>query len=424
MTGYLNLNSYRNYPFAENATLVDTTGSFDLFPGVIADFVAYGVDADRTYYLAYLDWVGRVQLTLHFQDDLGNASTSVVFGIPSYSADPNTAYSVRNFLADGTTVSGRVVVNLGKARECLGRVTSDSARFYFTPVTARIEPALIVPPEIAVTSLQAYGAENILRGNVKLKPGMNFSLTKDEVDGSLRFEAIEGAGEWDPVALCADTTFCNRFFTKTENLDVTCKSDKTIAKINNVEIADGGCNVRVVPGNCMKVQTHPEQHMLIIGKSCPTYNICDYLKPLWDRLCSIESDLGISHESGVGITDPNALYSVCPRDVGLGITFPAIPTSAERIQQMVYMNAGGGCGPIDPQTGIQICWGKSQGPIKWVWPDDTEVFYPPPEKWRIGASSDVPTPTKPAIGPDGCPVFPEVPRPDSTDVLPGEVEAL
>jgi hypothetical protein len=287
-TEFQNQNQYINYPFRENASLYDTGGGLRLWPKVIVDFVVYGVDPGRKYYLARTEWhAASKNLAMFFQDDLGNGYAQITVYVNPV---PNkTSYHVYTFASSDDLVKGRVIVERSAAYQIWGGMAFDTTS-YFAPAATEFEQGVLIPAESAVLSINQYGYTRMYKDAVKLKEGYNISLSQDE--NGITITAAQNAG-LGPV--CTDKQICYAAVDPLKNGSNTklCGLDKALMSLAGA-VADDNCEVFIQGNNCMRILKYPDKHMIVLHNECS--EICDeklLLAEIECRLCRLQVEQGL-----------------------------------------------------------------------------------------------------------------------------------
>lgn len=239
---WLNLNSYRNYPFREDASLVPAGESGWSVPNyLLVDFILTTAgDAAVSVRLHNLAYVGGF-LTLVFVDAAGDAVTTLAVNTRDH-----VAYAAYPLVGAGQYEDARGSAVLGDLRQ----LTHDMPEGAYVFEDAALEQCTVRPDLRGVRSLKVGDGDNLsdfIRGHVKLIEGTNIRLTYlPEVNG-IRVDAIDGAGfnqECDCEAQQAPSNTC-------------------ISSINGISLAD----VQIVgDGECVEVSV--QGNKIIIRDKC------------------------------------------------------------------------------------------------------------------------------------------------------------
>jgi hypothetical protein len=292
---FQNQNTYRNYPFKETAGRIAVGDGFTLSTEVIVDFIVYGVDPERTYYLARTEWyASQKRVTLVFQDDLGNGYATVT--VLSYTLDSKVVYGVYSFSSADGLVKGRVVVNRTAVHNLWGGMTFDTVNVYPYQMT-EFEPGVIVPPEIAVLSINQYGYTRFYSGGVRLKEGHNISLEQDSE--GITITAAQNAGK-GPV--CAEKQICYAQVDPDKNGTNAklCGLNKAVMRLGGA-VAGPNCEIIFAGNECIRVLKYPNEHMIAFHNECT--EICNeavLFAELKCRLCRLQAAAGIIASSCEG----------------------------------------------------------------------------------------------------------------------------
>jgi hypothetical protein len=235
--GWLDQNSQRAYPLSEEATRMDTTGSYRLPDDLIVDFVLpinsaleYNVDS---FYLSKLAIFGE-SLTLEFSYWTG-ASAALV-GTTTVSANTfarNSTYFIQG-VDDFAGVLGKVVIH------SLTSAFQQTGVYEFALGGGRLEATTIVPDMRGITGMRILDGDDIgelYQGDIALEAGANFRITQSDFEGItvLTLSAIDGEGT---IAEC------------------TCEGDAAlraaVRTLNGVR-PDVNGNINLVGDDCLQV---------------------------------------------------------------------------------------------------------------------------------------------------------------------------
>jgi hypothetical protein len=293
-------------------------GGLRLWPKVIIDFIVYGVDPERKYYLARTEWNASLKyVTFVFQDDLGNGYATIkATSVATYSKPVYTAYT---FTSADLQIKGRVIVDRAAVYQLWNSMTLDTTN-YFTPEATEFEPGTIIPAETAVLSLNKYGDSRRYQKNVKLKEGHNIRLESD--DTGITITAAQNAGK-GPV--CADAEICNAVIDADGDgfNEKLCGLSKPIMTFGGA-IADENCNIVIAGNDCIRVIKYPTENMIALHNECT--EICDEeeaIRRISCRLCDLQVKMGLINAS--------ACTAICTPSFILGPTGPA-PTPADNFE--------------------------------------------------------------------------------------------
>ena len=190
---WLNQNSQRNYPLSEEASLLDTSGSFSLPLDLVVDLV-WPVHATATiepdkFHIYNLSIFGNgISLTLGYD--------GTPIGTVSVSADTHARN--QSYFISGT---GDFHDSVGKIT--IGELTNTMAAagsYSFNLSGARLEPTVIRPDLRGVTGFVLVNGSDrseLLTGDVEFIAGRNFRLTpviNPGENSQIRFDAISGEG--------------------------------------------------------------------------------------------------------------------------------------------------------------------------------------------------------------------------------------
>lgn len=289
---FLNLNTYRNYPFRENMSLVDVSGGFKLPPGAVVDMVVYGVQPGRQYYLTRVQWYVVVKrLELCFQDDQGDGFGVLNISLALVSDINRPSYEVFKFNSPDNQVVGRAVVNMNVLKDMFIPQLSN-VTFNFNIANAALEQGAVVPEEPAVISLRKFGDPVILQGYARIKEGMNVRISRDAEGNALEISAIRGAGAG---TVCNDTKICNRLVDIDQDgvNEKLCGGEKAIMTINN-QTPNDGCSMYMLGDSCLRIWKYSEQKMIAIHNECSDgCNVASLMDEIRCRICELRVKLGI-----------------------------------------------------------------------------------------------------------------------------------
>ncbi|HDL85040.1 MAG TPA: hypothetical protein ENH11_01705 [Candidatus Acetothermia bacterium] len=176
---WLNANSQRNYPLSEEATLVDTSGSFHLPLSLIVDLVwpvhaTAAVESDK-FHLYNVSVFGE-GITLTFGYDgtpIGSVSVSQTTHII------NQSYFISG-IGDFYDSVGKITIG------DLTGILSTGGSYNFNVAGGRLEPTVIRPNLKGVTAIIVINGQERsepLFGDVELAQGRNIEFTVTDVPG-------------------------------------------------------------------------------------------------------------------------------------------------------------------------------------------------------------------------------------------------
>lgn len=254
---WLNQNSQRSYPFDEEATQQDVTGSF-LVPD---DFLVslyfpvhagFDVQPERFFIRSIAAYAGGYTIALGYDDDSANPPVVASAVVARDTHQENNSYplvGVTNHAVDFADAVGRVTI---------GRLDSvdqqPAGLYYFDYAGGRLDTDCIRLSLRGVSSLRVVNGNEVsqrLYGDITLVAGANISLTpvlQDNADPILIINAISGAG-------LTETCVCD-----TE--DVTAPPIRTINDIP----PDAGGNFSLLGSNCLEIS--PISHGLRLTDVC------------------------------------------------------------------------------------------------------------------------------------------------------------
>lgn len=206
---FLNHNAQRRYPFADDADLTDTTGTFTLPNSFIVELdlpIHAGLDVSASSFFLYSIGV--------FSGGYG-----VVIGYQPASGDPISVASAFIPRQDFTRNKTFVLGGLGDFADTIGKIVigrfddiDNQAPGYwlFTLETARLDPDAVRPIIRGVSSITCVNGDQrsaALYGDIELVAGSNMRIDTIVQAGQnpiIRFNAINGAGTIDPCVCTGD----------------------------------------------------------------------------------------------------------------------------------------------------------------------------------------------------------------------------
>lgn len=196
---FLNLNSQRSYPLAEDATGRDVTGAFtlpyDFLVGLYFPVhAALDVDADRFFVRSVSVFATGYNVSLGYHDGTGSPPIVASTIISRVTHTPNASYALPGVGAFDDSV-GKVVV--GRTD---GIDRQPAGQFLFDYAGGKLDSDAVRPMLRGVQSL--YVVNNgepspPLRGDIYLTGGRNFQVSLVQLDADsaeIRLDAVEGAG--------------------------------------------------------------------------------------------------------------------------------------------------------------------------------------------------------------------------------------
>lgn len=223
---WLNLNSERNYPLAENASRLDTIGAFTLPNSLIVDAVLVA-PLDTEFYIhsaAFLD--SLIVLAIYDQADVPAATVTITVA----THQTYTAYPVVG-VGQYTALQGKLVIGNLAELDVIGNYT-------FALAATRFEATCVLPNLRGVTSLAIAGQAPPLVGDVQLVAGYNCQLRLDTATNTIYIDAIEGSG-LGPICNCTVTA---------NNLPIKTVNGILPTNDGNFDIRGVGC-INVTPIN-------------------------------------------------------------------------------------------------------------------------------------------------------------------------------
>jgi hypothetical protein len=196
---WLNHNSQRSYPLAEDATRTDVTGTFVLPNDFLLALylpVHAGLDVDvENFYIASVSvFATGYNISVGYDD--GTASPPIVATavISQAAHTPNASYALPGVDAFDDT-AGKLVVGILDSIDL-----QPSGQFLFDYAGGKLDADCIRPMIRGVQSIRVRNGSELsapVTGHVILSAGSNFKLTLTQVAGlpsEIRFDAIDGAG--------------------------------------------------------------------------------------------------------------------------------------------------------------------------------------------------------------------------------------
>lgn len=207
---WLNHNSQRNYPLADDADGVDDSASFTLPTDFIVELdlpISAGVDVDPAQF--YIKHIGAYatgySVIVGYQPSDGSDPVNVASAlIPRLVQDRNTAYALGG-IGDFSDSVGKIVIGR------LDNIDEQPPGFWtFSLIHARLDPDAVRPIIRGVSSIQCVNGEQTsvkLYGVIQLVAGSNMSIVPILVAGQnpiIRFNAIQGDGTIDECFCTGD----------------------------------------------------------------------------------------------------------------------------------------------------------------------------------------------------------------------------
>lgn len=249
--GWLNQNSLRNYPLADSATGVDTTGAFH----VPRDFVVGlsipvntlgGSDPSRFFVRQITSYVSGFSVTVAYDSSAGSSlSPPVDVGSVSVTRVGHTRDKTYPFIGTGGYYDSLGSCTIGQLD---GIDLQPSGLWNFTFDAGRLDPDAIRPLLRGVSSLSVNNGTGLV-GDVGLMEGTNIRLSVVTQAGQqyIRIDAISGEG-LNQDCSCDDTPLAN-------------------APITSINGRGGlSSNFEVFPGNCISIT--PVENGIKIDNTC------------------------------------------------------------------------------------------------------------------------------------------------------------
>ena len=211
-----NINANRKYPLAEDATMLDTTGDFELPNDLIVDFIlpvhaAVTPDIDPTLFHVAQIGVFSAGVVISFAY---NGEIFSTVNVPSSGFEKYSTYSV---IGSGAFSDSRGWVTIGDLEDTM----ASAGAFTFNVNGGRMHPMTIRPDLRAVTSIvvvDAAGEARPVTGDIEFIAGVNFKFRVEKKEDfpseypprlydRIIFDAIDGS-DLDDTCVCnnIDTT--------------------------------------------------------------------------------------------------------------------------------------------------------------------------------------------------------------------------
>lgn len=236
---WLNHNSQRNYPLADDATGLDDSGSFRL----PEDFLVYlylpvhaGMNVDPARF--FIKHVGAYEtgfsIVVGYQPAVGDAVNVATALVARQTHTRNRSYALGGVEPYDDT-AGKAVIGR------LDSIDEQPAGFWtFTLEATRLDPDAVRPQIRGVSSVTLVNGSSRsvpIRGHIDMIAGTNVRLTPVLTDGlnAIRIDAVTGEGLVE---------------------DCVCEGDAALGEpiktINGVQ-PDANGNVNIVSGDCVQV---------------------------------------------------------------------------------------------------------------------------------------------------------------------------
>jgi hypothetical protein len=207
---WLNHNSQRSYPLAEDATKTDQTGTFKLPDDFILGLylpVHAGLDIDvENFFIRSISvFATGYNISIGYDDGTGNVTVVATAVISQAAHTANMSYALPGVNAFDDTVGKLVIGILDSINQ------QPSGQFFFDYAGGKLDADCIRPIIRGIQSIRTLNNGELsapITGHVIFSAGSNFQLSVTQVPGlpaEIRFDAIDGAGLTEDCA-CEDTT--------------------------------------------------------------------------------------------------------------------------------------------------------------------------------------------------------------------------
>jgi len=249
---WLNQNSLRSYPLADDATSLDVTSSFTLPNDLIVDMV-WPVNIELTlnpsgFFISNVSvFAHGVTITVSYTD----GSTTQTMGVASISVaghTPNASYYISG---QGNFLGSVGLITIGR----LDTILQYSGSYDFTLTGTRILGTCIRPDIRGVKSVQVVNESETterLYGNIKFESGQNMRISVQD-NGSetvIRFDALVSA-DLNETCGCVNAT----------------TSGPPIRTINGVGPNSSG-ELSILQGSCFDIAPADSDNMLKMDNTC------------------------------------------------------------------------------------------------------------------------------------------------------------
>jgi hypothetical protein len=215
---WLNHNSQRSYPFTDDATKQDVSGSITLPDSFLVALympVHAGLDVEPQRF--YIQQVGifptGLTLSIGYNDESGAQPVVGTVNIPTTNHTENTSYAVAGVNDFDDTVGKVVIGNLDEVNNL------PPGSYTFDSTGGALETDCIRPEIRGIVSVTLVNSANSrsarLYGDLEFIAGNNMRITSSQVAGQnpqIRWDAIEGEGlnetcvcEEEPIGPCIRT---------------------------------------------------------------------------------------------------------------------------------------------------------------------------------------------------------------------------
>jgi hypothetical protein len=196
---WLNHNSQRSYPLAEDATKTDTTGTFTLPDDFLLGLylpVHAGLDVDvENFFIASVSVSANgYNISIGYDDGTGSVAIVATAAINQSTHVPNMSYALPGSGAFDDTV-GKIVIGV------LDSINLQPAgQFAFDYAGGKLDADCIRPMIRGIQSIRVLNNGELsapVYGHIVLAAGSNFQITLNQVPGlpaEIRFDAVDGAG--------------------------------------------------------------------------------------------------------------------------------------------------------------------------------------------------------------------------------------
>lgn len=235
--GWLNANSGRAYPLAEDSTRADISGNF-----VIPDSLLVAAQVNMIQHYAtgvffissVMSVPSSIQIFVGFKPETGDAREVACVRIPVLTHEENTTYS---FVGGGQDTSVFGSITIGRLTDTLERI---SGLVSFLPESTPFEVSALMVSSPAVEAVELYEG-GALFGRftkvLKLRAGENLRFSRVDGDqNTVRIDAIQGENLVSP-----------------DQCENAVPLPPPIRTINNAPSIDG--NFDIDGGKCISVES-------------------------------------------------------------------------------------------------------------------------------------------------------------------------
>ena len=196
---FLNHNSQRRYPIADDASLVDDTGSFRLPDDFIVELdlpihAGLNVNPAGFYLQSVSAYAGGYGIVFGYQPAAGDPVTVATALIPRQGFTKNVTFSVGG-IGDFEDTFGKIVIGR------LENIDEQPPGFWeFSLANARLDPDAVRPIIRGVSSITCVNGSQRsvpLYGDIELVAGANMQIVpviQEGADPIIKFNAISGEG--------------------------------------------------------------------------------------------------------------------------------------------------------------------------------------------------------------------------------------